>query len=452
MTYLLIIWGIGNVVKGIVDSVSLFMWGYVLEGIISLLGHLLASLAFFLVLSLKKAGVYLYYGVQLLLIVYYAVDGNDVSMIVSILYCFMFALFMLLRKNKKSAWQIIFARQETLENNEEVKESELPVPEEIQEPSIMSLGVDEDEKSINSTDSGFMPLVSDVSNGSTSGSDMESRPKKTHVVTIRFRWIIFIIISLVIIVVSVLVYLSLLNNRYMNNSEGVYDKWKREYVVSQRCSVPQTMKKIERPQGMGGDGESVSNGPSWHAVRATATEPPLNPNGNGYLNYIVVRDGKEKRYLVPEQAQSGFESRKPDAMITYTVNGRERRVSIAERERFLKEHPDAIPWLPARLRHAGESAKGRALREQPDNTATSPKYEIMRKLAQQGYLTYQVDEAGKDKRIIHKEEHFLPEYSNAKVFYITKGERYAIPRYLQGDFLRDNPDAIPWFPFERNVY
>lgn len=130
--------------------------------------------------------------------------------------------------------------------------------------------------------------------------------------------------------------------------------------------IPQTIEKIEKPQGMGGDGESVSNEPSWHAVRATAMEPPLNPNGNGYLNYIVVRDGKEKRYLVPEQAQSGFESRKPDAMITYTVNGRERRVSIAERDRFLKEHPDAMPWLPARLRHAGESAKGKALREQPD--------------------------------------------------------------------------------------
>ena len=155
---------------------------------------------------------------------------------------------------------------------------------------------------------------------------------------------------------------------------SIYDYEERLKEVDERAKsnevtpygIPQTIKKIERPQGMGGDGESVSNEPSWHAVRATAMEPPLNPNGNGYLNYIVVRDGKEKRYLVPEQAQSGFESRKPDAMITYTVNGRERRVSIAERDRFLKEHPDAMPWLPARLRHAGESAKGKALREQPD--------------------------------------------------------------------------------------
>ncbi len=155
---------------------------------------------------------------------------------------------------------------------------------------------------------------------------------------------------------------------------SIYDYEERLKEVDERAKsnevtpygIPQTIEKIERPQGMGGDGESVSNEPSWHAVRATATEPPLNPNGNGYLNYIVVRDGKEKRYLVPEQAQSGFESRKPNAMITYTVNGRERRVSIAERDRFLKEHPDAMPWLPARLRHAGESAKGKALREQPD--------------------------------------------------------------------------------------
>ena len=155
---------------------------------------------------------------------------------------------------------------------------------------------------------------------------------------------------------------------------SIYDYEERLKEVDERAKsnevtpygIPQTIKKIERPQGMGGDGESVSNEPSWHAVRATAMEPPLNPNSNGYLNYIVVRDGKEKRYLVPEQAQSGFESRKPDAMITYTVNGRERRVSIAERDRFLKEHPDAMPWLPARLRHAGESAKGKALREQPD--------------------------------------------------------------------------------------
>lgn len=155
---------------------------------------------------------------------------------------------------------------------------------------------------------------------------------------------------------------------------SIYDYEERFKEVDERAKsnevtpydIPQAIKKIESPQGMGGDGESVSNEPSWHAVRATATEPPLNPNGNGYLNYIVVRDGKEKRYLVPEQAQSGFESRKPDAMITYTVNGRERRVSIAERDRFLKEHPDAMPWLPARLRHAGESAKGKALREQPD--------------------------------------------------------------------------------------
>ena len=155
---------------------------------------------------------------------------------------------------------------------------------------------------------------------------------------------------------------------------SIYDYEERLKEVDERAKsnevtpygIPQTIKKIERPQGMGGDGESVSSEPSWHAVRATAMEPPLNPNSNGYLNYIVVRDGKEKRYLVPEQAQSGFESRKPDAMITYTVNGRERRVSIAERDRFLKEHPDAMPWLPARLRHAGESAKGKALREQPD--------------------------------------------------------------------------------------
>ena len=155
---------------------------------------------------------------------------------------------------------------------------------------------------------------------------------------------------------------------------SIYDYEERLKEVDERAKsnevtpygIPQTIEKIEKPQGMGGDSGSVSNEPSWHAVKATAMEPPLNPNGNGYLNYIVVRDGKEKRYLVPEQAQSGFESRKPDAMITYTVNGRERRVSIAERDRFLKEHPDAMPWLPARLRHTGESAQGKALREQPD--------------------------------------------------------------------------------------
>ena len=130
--------------------------------------------------------------------------------------------------------------------------------------------------------------------------------------------------------------------------------------------IPQTIKKIERPQGMGDRGVDGNDRPIWARTKVSGDKPQAAVEKGTTLQYRIVRNGVEEAYEVPEHLQEKFERKYPDARIAYTAAGNNYLVPIWKREKFFKEYPDATAHLSPRLRHTGESAKGKALREQPD--------------------------------------------------------------------------------------
>ena len=130
--------------------------------------------------------------------------------------------------------------------------------------------------------------------------------------------------------------------------------------------IPQTIKKIERPQGMGDRGVDGNDRPIWARTKVSGDKPQTAVEKGTTLQYRIVRNGVEEAYEVPEHLQEKFERKYPDARIAYTAAGNNYLVPIWKREKFFKEYPDATAHLSPRLRHTGESAKGKALREQPD--------------------------------------------------------------------------------------
>lgn len=130
--------------------------------------------------------------------------------------------------------------------------------------------------------------------------------------------------------------------------------------------IPQTIKNIERPQGMGDRGVDGNDRPIWARTKVSGDKPQTAVEKGTTLQYRIVRNGVEEAYEVPEHLQEKFERKYPDARIAYTAAGNNYLVPIWKREKFFKEYPDATAHLSPRLRHAGESAKGKALREQPD--------------------------------------------------------------------------------------
>lgn len=129
--------------------------------------------------------------------------------------------------------------------------------------------------------------------------------------------------------------------------------------------IPQTIKKIERPQGMGDRGVDGNDRPIWARTKVSGDKPQTAVEKGTTLQYRIVRNGVEEAYEVPEHLQEKFERKYPDARIAYTAAGNNYLVPIWKREKFFKEYPDATAHLSPRLRHTGESAKGKALREQP---------------------------------------------------------------------------------------
>mgnify|MGYP001776665503 CR=1 FL=1 len=130
--------------------------------------------------------------------------------------------------------------------------------------------------------------------------------------------------------------------------------------------IPQTIKKIESPQGMGDRGVDSNDRPIWARTKVSGDKPQTAVEKGTTLQYRIVRNGVEEAYEIPEHLQEKFERKYPDARIAYTVAGNNYLVPIWKREKFFKEYPDATAYLNPYLRHTGESAKGKALREQPD--------------------------------------------------------------------------------------